>query len=213
MIPKEFITFLKTSLSQLTRVSKDGALHYIIMDWRHINELQAATKKLYDSMINLCVWAKSNAGMGSFYRSQHELIFVYRVGKGSHINNIELGKHGRYRTNVWNYPGLNAFGEGRNEALAMHPTVKPVAMLADAILDTTKRHDIVLDGFLGSGTTLLAAERTGRVCHGVEIEPMYIDLTIRRWQTVTGRSAIHTQSKQPFNELETSQVQSATKEV
>jgi len=195
MSPKEFITFLKTSLSQLTRVSQDGALHYIFMDWRHINELQAATKKLYSSMINLCVWVKNNGGMGSFYRSQHELIFVYRVGKGSHINNVELGKHGRYRTNVWHYPGVNSFGEGRNEALAMHPTVKPVAMIADAVLDATKRHDIVLDGL----TTLLAAERTGRVCHGVEIEPKYVDLTIRRWQTATGRSAIHTQSKQSFN--------------
>ena len=180
------------------------------MDWRHINELQAATKKLYGSMINLCVWVKSNGGLGSFYRSQHELIFVFRVGKGSHINNVELGKHGRYRTNVWHYPGVNSFGEGRNEALAMHPTVKPVAMIADVVLDATKRHDIVLDGFLGSGTTLLAAERTGRVCHGVEIEPKYVDLTIRRWQTATGRSATHKQSKQSFNELENSQIQSCS---
>lgn len=210
MSPKEFITFLKTSLSQLTRVSKDSALHYIWMDWRHITELQTACKNLYDSMINLCVWVKSNGGMGSFYRSQHELIFVYRVGKGSHINNVELGQHGRYRTNVWQCPGLNAFGENRDSSLSFHPTVKPVQLVADAILDTTKRKDIVLDSFLGSGTTVLAAERTGRICHGVEIEPKYVDLTIRRWQDATGKSAIHRQSKQSFNELEKIKVQSVT---
>ena len=201
MTSEEFINFLRTSLSQLIRVSRDGALHYIFMDWRHIYELQSACNPLYDALINLCVWAKTNGGMGSFYRSQHELVFVYSHGKKPHINNVELGKHGRYRTNVWSYPGVNVFGSERDELLSMHPTIKPVQLIKDAILDATNRGDIVLDGFLGSGSTLIAAERTARVCYGVELNPKYIDITIQRWEKLTNKKAIHTATGYTFDEM------------
>jgi len=201
MTSEEFINFLRTSLTQLTRVSIDGALHYIFMDWRHIQELQSACNPLYDSMVNLCIWAKTNGGMGSLYRSQHELVFVYRHGKKPHINNVELGKHGRYRTNLWNYPGVNVFGSERDELLSMHPTIKPVQLIKDAILDVTNRGDIVLDGFLGSGTTLIAAERCGRKCYGIELNPKYIDITIQRWEKLTNEKAIHTATGYTFDEM------------
>ena len=177
---EEFTEFLHQALTQLARVSVNGSLHYVFIDWRHLVELQTAGNEVYDRLINLCVWVKSNGGMGSLYRSQHELILVFKHGSAPHTNNVELGKHGRYRTNVWNYPGVNAFGAERDEALAMHPTVKPVKMLADAILDVTRRKDIVLDGFLGSGSTLIAAELTGRSCYGVELDPAYVDVIIDR---------------------------------
>ena len=186
----EFQGFLSPALRNLTRFSSEGSLHYIFMDWRHQQELLLAAQDVYSELLNMCVWVKSNGGMGSLYRSQHELVFVFKNGTGRHRNNVELGKNGRYRTNVWQYAGANAFGADRDEALAMHPTVKPVAMLADAILDVTCRNDIVLDGFLGSGSTLIAAERTGRTCYGVELDPGYVDVIIRRWQRETGRAAV-----------------------
>lgn len=192
---EEFKQFLYNSLFPLAQVSSEGALHYICMDWRHISELQAACNDIYTQFINLCVWVKTNGGMGSFYRSQHELIFIYQVDKSSHINNVELGKYGRYRTNVWQYPGMNAFGSERDDTLSSHPTVKPVQLVADAIMDATNIGNIVLDGFLGAGTTLLAAERTGRVCYGIEIDPSYVDLAIRRWEKITGKTAKLTLSK------------------
>jgi DNA modification methylase len=153
---------------------------------------------------NMCVWVKHNAGMGSFYRSQHELVFVFKHGRASHRNNVELGRFGRSRTNVWKYPGANGLGRGTEEGnlLELHPTVKPVAMVADAILDCSARGDIVLDPFLGSGTTLLAAERTGRACRGIEIDPIYVDVAIRRWRTFTGEDARHAVSGKTFTELE-----------
>ena len=155
--------------------------------------------------MNLCVWVKSNAGMGSFYRSQHELIFVFKHGKARSRNNVQLGQFGRNRTNVWNYPGVINFGQKGEEGnlLALHPTVKPVALVADAILDCTNRGDIVLDSFLGSGSTLIAAERTGRVCCGMELDPVYVDAAIRRWQRHTGDSAIHSVTGKRFNEVAT----------
>ena len=140
--------------------------------------------------MNLIVWAKTNAGMGSLYRSQHELILVYKKGTAPHQNNVELGRNGRYRTNVWRYAGANSFSAERDEALAMHPTVKPVQMLADAILDVTRRGDTVFDGFLGSGSTLMACEQTSRVCYGMEIDPAYIQVIIRRWEKATGKEAV-----------------------
>ncbi len=149
----------------------------------------------------MCVWAKNNAGMGSFYRSQHELVYIFKKGSAPHKNNVNLGKHGRYRTNVLEYPGVNAFGKDRDDALAMHPTVKPVAMIADAILDATDRGDIVLDGFLGSGTTLMAAEQTGRVCYGLEIDPRYVDVAVRRWMAETGEVALHEQTGVFFEDV------------
>jgi DNA modification methylase len=166
-------------------------VHFIAMDWRHMSELLAAGKRVYDCLLNLCVWKKNNGGMGSFYRSQHELIFVFKSGNGSHQNNVQLGKFGRNRTNSWTYPGANTLSRTGEEGnvLAMHPTVKPVALVADALLDCSSRGQIVLDSFLGAGSTLLAAERIGRVCHGMEIEGRYVDLAIRRWQQLTGERA------------------------
>ena len=151
-------------------------------------------------MLNMVVWCKKNGGMGSFYRSQHELIFVFQNGKGSHINNVELGKHGRYRTNVWHYAGVNSFGSEQKN-LKLHPTVKPVELVRDAILDASKRGDIVLDAFLGSGTTLIAAEKAVRVCYGIEYEPLYIDTIIRRYHELTGIWAIHQDSQKSYEQL------------
>jgi DNA modification methylase len=199
----EFQGFLSPALRNLTRFSSDGSLHYIFMDWRHQQELLLADQDVYSELLNMCVWVKSNGGMGSLYRSQHELVFVFKNGTGRHRNNVELGKNGRYRTNVWQYAGANAFGSDRDEALAMHPTVKPVAMLADAILDVTCRNDIVLDGFLGSGSTLIAAERTGRTCYGVELDPGYVDVIIRRWQRETGLSAVLEGADMDFEDVAT----------
>jgi len=201
MTSDEFAEFLFNALLQLERVCTDGALLYVFMDWRHQFELLIARQQLQMPLINMCVWAKSNAGMGSLYRSQHELIYIFKKGSAPHINNVELGIHGRYRTNIWNYAGMNTFGEGRDEALSMHPTVKPVAMIADAILDATNRGNIVLDGFLGSGTTLMAATKTGRICYGVEIDPRYVDVAVRRWMDATVEVAIHEQSGVSFEDV------------
>jgi len=168
------------------------------MDWRHIRELLDAAAKPYHELKNLCVWSKTNAGMGSLYRSQHELVFVFKNGSAPHINNVELGRFGRNRTNVWNYAGLNTFGSDRDTELAMHPTVKPVALVADAILDCSKRDGIVLDAFAGSGTTLIAAEKTGRRGYGIEIDPYYVDTIIRRFDEVYGLKAVHAGSNLDF---------------
>jgi len=196
----EFTQFLETALAQLAKWSKSGSVHFVAMDWRHMSELLEAGGKVYDDLLNLCVWAKNNGGMGSLYRSQHELVFVFKSGNASHRNNVQLGKFGRYRTNVWNYPGANSLSRSGSEGnlLAMHPTVKPVALIADALLDCSAPGDIVLDSFLGAGSTLLAAERIGRVCYGIEIEPRYIDLTIGRWQSQTGGQAIHGSTGETF---------------
>ena len=148
---------------------------------------------------NLCVWSKTNGGMGSLYRSQHELVFVFKSGRDPHINNVELGKHGRYRTNVWTYAGANTFSATRDDDLAMHPTVKPVALVADAILDCSTRRAIVLDAFGGSGTTLVAAERTGRRGYAIEIDPLYCDVIVRRMAKVAKRVAILVETGQTFN--------------
>lgn len=208
-----FTYFLTESLGQLARCSGDGALHYVFIDWRHLYELLSATHKVYDEYINLCIWAKTNGGMGSFYRSQHELIFVFKHGKAPHLNNVQLGEYGRYRTNVWSYPGVNAFGPERDEALTMHPTVKPVQLVADAILDATHRNDIVLDGFLGSGTTLIAAEQTGRIGYGIEIDPRYVDVALQRWMALTGEMPTLALTKQTFDEAAANRSQGEAQEV
>ncbi len=199
----EFIAFLTQACRLLARFSTDGALHFICIDWGHIFELLSAGRAVYQELKNMCVWAKDNAGMGSLYRSQHELVFVFKHGSASHRNNIQLGKHGRYRSNVWRYAGMNSIGRTTDEGnlLALHPTVKPVALVADAILDCCKRGDIVLDAFLGSGTTLMAAERVGRICHGMEIDPRYVDTAIRRWQKWTGQRARHARTNRYFDTL------------
>jgi DNA modification methylase len=204
MSEAEFRIFLTTTCSLHARHSAEGALHFICMDWRHMAELLAAGREVYTELKNLCVWSKDNAGMGSLYRSQHELVFVFKHGRRSHRNNIQLGQYGRNRSNVWNYPGVNSFSRSGEEGrlLALHPTVKPVALVADAIMDCTSRRDIVLDGFLGSGTTVIAAERTGRRCYGLEIDPLYVDTIIRRWQAFTRDDARHVSSGRSFNEIQ-----------
>jgi DNA modification methylase len=201
MSPAEFTAFLKDALSHHAAHSRDGALHFVCMDWRHAGELLAASRPVYSEIKNLCVWVKTNAGMGSLYRSQHELVYVFKVGTAPHINNVELGRHGRSRSNVWRYAGVNSFGNGRDEALAVHPTVKPVRLVADAILDGSRRGDLVLDGFAGSGTTLLAAERTGRIGAGLEIDPRYVDAALRRIAEHAGLEAVLAASGQTFAEV------------
>jgi DNA modification methylase len=199
----EFTAFLGRACRNLAAFSVDGSLHYLCMDWRHIEELLAAGRDVYDALKNLCIWVKDNGGMGSLYRSRHELIFVFKHGRNGHRNNVRLGQYGRNRSNVWHYPGANSFARCGEEAnlLALHPTVKPVAMVADAILDCTARGDIVLDAFLGSGTTLIAAERTGRRCYGLELDPAYVDTVVRRWQRLTGERARHATNGRSFDDL------------
>ncbi|UZK66680.1 site-specific DNA-methyltransferase [Sphingomonas sp. M1-B02] len=181
-----FRTFLAETLTACAEVSRNGAVHFVCMDWRHMDDVSAVAASIYGDRLNMCVWNKSNAGMGSLYRSRHELIFVYRVGEAAHFNAVELGRHGRNRTNVWDYPSVNSFSGSRRADLGLHPTVKPVAMVADAICDVTRRGDLVLDIFLGSGTSLIAAERVGRRFRGVDIDPAYVDVAIDRWVGMTG---------------------------
>ena len=197
MSEEEFTRFLAEVFGNLATVSSDGAIQFIFMDWRHLGELLAAAKSNYDEIKNLIVWVKTNAGMGSFYRSQHEMILAAKVGTAPHINNFKLGSK-RYRTNVWTYPGVNTFRKDRMSDLKDHPTVKPVAMISDAILDCSKPGGIVLDPFLGSGTTILAAERTGRRGRGLELDPAYVDVIIRRWEEMTGETAVHERSGMSF---------------
>lgn len=198
----EFIQFLVKNCSLLAKHSRDGAIHYVCMDWRHADELLAAGREVYSELKNIAVWVKSNAGMGSLYRSQYELIFVFKSGTGRHTNNVELGKNGRNRTNVWKYDSAGAQARKGNNLLALHPTAKPIQLVMDALLDCSRRGDVVLDCFLGSGTTLLAAEQTGRICRGMELDPLYIDTAIRRWQNLTGGDAIRASDGKLFQEIE-----------
>ena len=199
----EFTAFLNQTCRNLAAFSVDGSLHYLFMDWRHIEDLLAVGRGVYGELKNLCVWVKDNAGMGSLYRSRHELVAVFKNGRQGHRNNVQLGRFGRNRSNVWHYPGANSFSRCGEEGnlLALHPTVKPVAMVADAILDCSARGEIVLDAFLGSGTTVIAAERTGRRCYGLELDPAYVDTIIRRWEALTGGSARHAATSRSFDDL------------
>jgi DNA modification methylase len=198
-----FAVFLTRSLRNQAACCLGGALLYLCMDWRHMSELLAAAREIDVDLLNLCVWVKDNAGMGSLYRSQHEFVCVFKTGGRPHRNNVQLGRFGRNRSNVWRYPGVNSFSRQTEEGnlLVLHPTVKPVALVADAILDCTARGDIVLDGFLGSGTTVIAAERTGRRCYGTELDPAYVDTIIRRWQKLVGGTARHGETGRSFNEI------------
>jgi DNA modification methylase len=189
MSEAEFIAFLTSSIKAMAACCADGSLLYLYMDWRHIWEMMSALRANDLTLINLAVWAKRSSGMGSLYRSQHELVFIARKGAVQHKNNVQLGRFGRNRSNLWSYPGVNGFGADRDALLAMHPTCKTVSMLADAIRDVTDRGDIVLDGFLGSGSTLIAAQRTDRICRGMEIDPLYVDAIIQRWEAATGKVA------------------------
>ncbi len=203
MSEAEFVEFLVKTFRNLERNSKKGSLHFVCVDWRHLFEFLAASRRVYSEFKNLCVWVKESGGQGSLYRSRHELVFVFKNGNAKHRNNIQLGQYGRYRTNVWEYRRVNSLARTNEEGLpGVHPTIKPAAMVADAILDCSSRRDIVLDPFLGSGTTVIAAERTGRFCYGMELEPSYVDTIVRRWQAFTDRKAMHEKSRRSFGELE-----------
>jgi DNA modification methylase len=203
MDEEQFSQFLSTSIKFLASYSLPGSMHYLAIDWRHIGQLLAAGDPLFGQPVNVCVWVKERGGQGSQYRSQHEMFVVYKNGTGPPRNNIQLGKYGRNRTNVWNYPSAASFSKNGDEGnlLQLHPTVKPVALVADAILDSSARGEIVLDNFLGSGTTLIAAERTGRICYGIELNPRYVDVAIRRWQRHTGGHAVNAFTRKRFDDV------------
>ena len=194
MSEEEFINFLESSLRCMADYCCDGALAYVFMDWRHVFELSVVGRKVFDGLKSIIIWAKDNPGLGSLYKSQHEMVFLFAVGKSPHVNNVQLGRFGRNRSNLWQYPGMSSLGAEDRDLLQVHPTVKPTRLIADAILDCTNRGDIVLDSFLGAGSTILAAERTGRRCRGMEIEGRFVDATVRRWEEKTGLCAIHADS-------------------
>ena len=195
-----FTSFLTQTLGASAERCRDGAIAFVCMDWRHMGELLAAGEAVFSELKNVCVWNKSNGGMGTFYRSKHELVFVFKVGTAPHINSFGLGETGRYRSNVWDYPGISSLGSNRSEALAMHPTVKPTALVADAIRDCSKRGGIVLDSMGGSGSTLIAAETCGRTARLIEYDPSYCDTIIRRFQNLTGKAATLSVSSQTFED-------------
>jgi len=200
---REFEAFLSSTMRHLCAHSEEGALHYLCMDWRHLEVLLRAGNGCYPQLKNLCVWVKDRAGMGSLYRSQHELIAVFKHGRGRHRNNVELGRNGRHRSNVWSYPSIASSRRGEEgDLLALHPTVKPVRLIADALLDASARGEIVLDPFLGSGSTLIACQRVGRISYGMELDPRYVDVAIRRWQRDTGQCAVHEPSGETFAQRE-----------
>lgn len=201
MSPEEFIAFLVRSLKHHATHSRPGSIHYVCMDWRHMGEVLKAGEAVYSELKNLCIWKKTNAGMGSFYRSQHELVFVFQHGDGPTINNVQLGTFGRNRTNVWEYAGQNVLTSERIQALAMHPTTKPVRLVSDAILDCSKRGGLILDGFAGSGTTIIAAEQTGRVACALELDPHYVDVAILRWEKLTGEPVRHEETELTFADM------------
>ena len=202
MTPKEFTAFLLRAITAILPSLENGGILFVCMDWRHLRELLDAGDQAQLELKNLCVWTKSNAGMGTFYRSQHELVLVFKHGDAPHQNNFELGQYGRTRSNVWPYRGVNTFGKNRMALLGVHPTVKPVALIVDALLDVSARGQMVVDPFLGSGSVLLAAEKTGRICVGIEIDPAYVEVTIRRWQKQTGRDAICAATGETFEAVE-----------
>jgi DNA modification methylase len=190
MSADDFTKFLTLTLGSAAKVCRDGSISFVCMDWRHAGELIAAGRSIFTELKNLCVWNKTNGGMGSFYRSKHELVFVFKIGTAAHVNNFGLGETGRYRTNVWDYPGISSIGGDRDDSLAMHPTVKPTALVSDAIKDCSRRGAIVLDPFAGSGTTLIAAEACGRSARVIEFDPLYCDIVIRRFERLTGKAAV-----------------------
>jgi DNA modification methylase len=202
MSSEAFTDFLKSTFDCLVTYTCDGSIHYVCMDWRHIAEMMAAGNTIYSELKNLIVWVKTNGGMGSFYRSQHELIFVWKSGTAPHINNFGLGQYGRSRTNVWKHDGISTIRPGRREQLAWHPTVKPVDLVADALKDCSRRNGVVLDPFAGSGTIFIAAEQTGRRARGMEIDPRFVDVAIKRWQSFTGKPALLAGTDQTFKDIE-----------
>jgi len=195
----EYTEFLSKTFHNLEQNSEDGSLHFVCLDWRHLPEVLAASQGIFSEFKNMCIWVKESSGQGSLYRSRHELVLVFKSGRAKHRNNIQLGQFGRYRTNVWEYPRVRSLAKNGEEQLSgLHPTIKPVTMVADAILDCTSRDDVVLDPFLGSGTTVIAAERTGRICFGMDLDPRYVDTVVHRWQAFTKLEAIHQTTGQTF---------------
>jgi DNA modification methylase len=213
MTPLAFTQFLQVALARMAESSAPGAVGFVCMDWRHTSELLAAANASNLALLNLCVWTKPNAGMGNLYRSAHELVHVFQLSAGRHQNNVQLGRFGRNRSNVWNYASGPGFGRAGEEGrlAALHPTIKPTTMVADAILDVTRRGDIVLDSFLGSGSTLMACERTGRRCHGLELDPLYCDVIVHRWQAHTGAAARHEVSGLTFDEIQKRRAEEAAR--
>lgn len=209
MSADQFVSFLTTTLGLCARFTADGSISYICMDWRHCAELLRAGSAVYDELKNICVWAKTNPGQGSFYRNQHEFVFVYKRGDAPHLNTFKLGQNGRSRSNVWSYAGVNTFKAGRMDELKMHPTVKPVALISDAMRDCSKRGAIVLDAFAGSGSTIIAAEQIGRRAYCIEIDPHYADVAIRRWQQFTRKDAILVSSGRTFDETRASRLETS----
>jgi DNA modification methylase len=195
MSPPEFTAFLRSVFRNCVRFSQDGSIHYQCMDWRHIREILDAADGVYSTFKQLVVWAKTNGSQGAFYRSQHELVFVFKSGKAKHTNNFGLGESGRYRTNVVQYAGANTFRKGRTRDLADHSTVKPAALVADFLLDCSHRNDLVLDPFAGSGTSLIAAHKTGRRGAAIEIDPLYVDTSIRRLEAASALTAVDAQDR------------------
>lgn len=212
MSREAFIRFLEVTLGHAASRCRDGAVAFVCMDWRHLGELLSAGQAVFSELKNLCVWNKTNGGMGSFYRSKHELVLVFKIGSAAHTNTFGLGGTGRYRTNVWDYAGINALRAERSEELAMHPTVKPVALVADAIRDCSKRGETVLDPFAGSGTTLIAAEKTGRLARAIEFDPAYCDQIVHRFTQATGKQAKLATTGQGFEEVAEGRLPSSTTE-
>jgi len=208
MSPDELFAFFTAFIAAFVPHLKAGAVVEIVIDWRSLHLMLRASEPLLGPLINLAVWTKDRPGQGSFLRSQHELVLIFKYGKGRFRNNVQLGRHGRSRSNVWSYPSAKTASTGSDEGnlLKHHPTPKPVRLVADAILDVTKRGDIVIDAFLGSGTTLIAAEKVGRVCHGIELDPLYVDLAIRRWQAWSGEQAVHEATGKTFAEIEAERI-------
>lgn len=201
MKPDEFREFLRVAHQNCADNLEVGGVVYSFMDWRSIDTLMAACRDAGLGHINTAVWYKGSGGMGGFLRSAHEFCGVFCKGDKPRLNNVALGKFGRDRTNVWVYPGANRPGSSSGQVLKDHPTPKNLEMCADAILDVTARGDIVLDPFLGSGTTLVASEQTGRCCYGIELDPSYTDVCIRRWQEATGMEAVLASTGETFNAL------------
>jgi DNA modification methylase len=210
MSAPEYQNFLERVLKAIAGVCIDGCIVYVCIDWRHLRQLLEAGALFFSELKNICVWVKSNGGQGSFYRSQHEMICVFKKGTSAHVNSFELGQHGRSRTNVWSYARVNSFKVGREDELRMHPTVKPTRLVADAMLDCSRRGSIVLDPFMGSGTTIIAGETVGRHVYGAELDPRYVDVAVRRWERFTGRDAILEATGQTFLEVQAARNAAAT---
>ena len=202
MSREQFTAFLANTFRLIAANSVDGAIIDVCMDYKHMIEVITAGEDAFGELKNICVWTKRNGGMGSLYRSAHEFVLIFKSGKGQHVNNVQLGRYGRNRTNVWPYAGVNSFGSNRSAALAMHPTVKPTALVADAILDCSNHKDIVLDPFAGSGTIFIAAHRTRRRAFAIELDPIYVDVCLRRFRRVTGIEPVHQQSGEKLIALE-----------